>query len=242
MSSQTQLMELYPNVKVNAIVSGGPAAALKTDLPTIIFLHFWGGSARTWSLVNPIISAKPDVEDAYSISALADDVEAVIAALKIPEAVLVGLSMGAKVAQLVVARGKALLRARHARAAALHAYDSEESAGFVAANVLAVSYRDRALPSFAMEDMLHGNRWARMAWPTRGMAEDVSEGAGGISLPVLVLAADEDVVEPVERVRTEVCARIPGLKLVVLSDSRHLSPLGKPEAVAENLFEFLEKL
>ncbi|KAK3358210.1 Alpha/Beta hydrolase protein [Lasiosphaeria hispida] len=272
MSSQTQLIELHPDVKINAIISNGPTTPSTSalTLPTIIFLHFWGGSSLTWSLVNPLTSASyptvaldfrgwgdstgPDAKDAYSISLLADDVEATIAALKIRSAVLVGLSMGAKVAQLIAARGKAPLRGlvlvspapviplilpEDMREQQLHAYDNEDSARFVATNVLTASYRERDLPEFVVEDMLRGNRWARQAWPAYGIGEDVSEGVGGISVPVLVIAAEKDVVEPVERVQTEVCARIQGSKLVVLSGSGHLSPLDKPEDIAECLLRFL---
>ncbi|KAM7212366.1 alpha/beta-hydrolase [Rhypophila decipiens] len=275
-----KLVELYrDDIKINTIISAADLVYDKTT-PVIIFLHFWGGSSRTWSLVGPTITDKgypitaidfrgwgestgPDLEDAYSISKLADDVESVLAEINIPKVVLVGLSMGAKVAQLIAARGRfssrlcglvlvspspatPLTLPADIRDQQLHAYDSEESARFVATNVLTVSYRgddsNRTLPAFVVQDMLRGNKWAKKAWPAYGMAEDVSGGVGDISVPVLVLAADEDVVEPVDRVRVEVCDKIPGSKLVVIQDSGHLSPLDKPEAVAENLLEFVKEL
>ncbi|KAK4211205.1 alpha/beta-hydrolase [Rhypophila decipiens] len=280
-TTTSKLAELYrDDIKINTITSAADLVYDKTT-PVIIFLHFWGGSSATWSLVGPIITDKgypitaidfrgwgdstgPDLEDAYSISNLADDVEGVLAEIDIPRVVLVGLSMGAKVAQLIAARGgrfssrlcglvlvspspaTPLTLPADMRDQQLHAYDSEESARFVATNVLTVSYRgddsNRTLPAFVVQDMLRGNKWAKKAWPAYGMADDVSAGVGDISVPVLVLAADKDVVEPVERVRAEVCDKIPGSKLVVIQDSGHLSPLDKPEAVAENLLEFLKEL
>ncbi|KAM7203105.1 alpha/beta-hydrolase [Rhypophila sp. PSN 637] len=274
-----KLVELYrDDIKINTTISAADLVYDKTT-PVIIFLHFWGGSSATWSLVGPTItdegypittidfrgwgdSTGPDLEDAYSISNMADDVDCVLAEMNTPRFVLVGLSMGAKVAQLIAARGRfnsrlcglvlispapatPLALPADMRDQQLHAYDNEESARFVATNVLTVSYRDypnRTLPAFVVQDMLRGNKWAKKAWPAYGMAEDVSGGVGDISIPVLVLAADKDVVEPVERVKVEVCDRIPGSKLVVIQDSGHLSPLDKPEAVAENMLEFLKEL
>jgi pimeloyl-ACP methyl ester carboxylesterase len=74
------------------------------------------------------------------------------------------------------------------------------------------------------------------------MAEDVSGGISNITVPVLVLAAAEDVVEPQERVKTEVCCRFPGARFEVVPGSGHLSPLDAPEAVARHLLEFLDAL
>ena len=62
-----------------------------------------------------------------------------------------------------------------------------------------------------------------------------------ISVPVLVLAAEKDVVEPQERVRKQVVERILNAKLKILPGSGHLSPLDAPEAVVENLIQFLKE-
>ncbi|KAJ9149108.1 Alpha/beta-hydrolase [Pleurostoma richardsiae] len=277
-STITELIDIQPDVKIHAVISQPPEPLRQSGLPTVVFLHFWGGSSRTWSLVNPLVSARyptvaldfrgwgdstgPDDAAAYSIAVLAADVEAAIAALGLGDVVLVGISMGAKVAQLVA--GAASGRDREAplrgvvlvspapptplslppemREQQIHAYDGAESATFVAQNVLTASFRSRELPGFIVEDMLRGNRWAKEAWPAYAMAEDVSEEARRIVAPVLVLAAEEDVVEPLERVQREVCARIPGARLAVLAGSGHLSPLDASDVVAEHLLRFLGEL
>ena len=133
--------------------------------------------------------------------------------------------MGAKVAQLLitllpssVVRGLVLVSPAPATPCALpsdmreqqiHAYDNAESAEFVARNVLTQSFCSRDLADFDVDDMIRGNRWAREAWPAYAMAEDVSEAASRITVPVLVLAAEKDVVEPQERVKD----RIPGARI-----------------------------
>ncbi|KAJ4366799.1 hypothetical protein N0V83_007324 [Neocucurbitaria cava] len=306
-TTKTQLIELHPNVKINTISTHPTTTPPETDpLPTLVFLHFWGGSTRTWSHVLPAISPTyptlaidfrgwgtstgPDDAVAYNISDLAADVQAVISALELHSVVLVGLSMGAKVAQVVAAQlssisikhggngsgdgngngnadgegkktGSALrglilispapttplILPPEMREQQLHAYESRESATFVAQNVLTSSFRKHSqreeVPEFLVADMLRGNRWARGAWPAYAMAEDVSPAVEGkIKVPVLVIAAEEDVVEPLERVRKEVCERIEGVRLEVLEGSGHLSVVDVPEAVVEKVVEFVKGL
>ena len=280
-ASRTELLELRPDVTIHSVVSQPhpPRSSRRPGLPTIVFLHFWGGSSRTWSLVNPLVSLKyptvaldfrgwgnsvgPDDADAYSVADLAGDVESVITKLNLGAVVLVGLSMGAKVAQLVAARlspddgaattlrGVILVSPAPATpltlppdmlAQQLRAYDNADSATFVATNVLTESFRSRELPAFVVQDMLRGTSWAREAWPAYAMAEDVSQVVGRIGAPILVLAAEKDAVEPLERVKREVHERIPGALLKVLPGSGHLSPLDAPEALAEHILQFMDGL
>jgi pimeloyl-ACP methyl ester carboxylesterase len=282
MSLRSELIELQSGVKINAVVSQPPDRNPRDwTSRTVIFLHFWGGSCNTWSFVTPLVSRAystvaldfrgwgastgPDEKTAYSIAALADDVQDVIAALQVKEVVLVGLSMGAKVAQLVA--GRMCSSPTNTRAASLrglvlvspapptplelpqdmreqqiHAYDNEDSATFVGRNVLSTTFRSRDLPSFVASDMLRGNKWAKEAWPSYAMAEDVSAAIGRVSVPVLILAAAEDTVETFERVRNEVCSRFPEARLEVLSGCGHLSPLDAPNEVAGHLLHFLKTL
>jgi len=86
--------------------------------PALIFLHYWGGSSRTWRIVidrlgvwcRSIIldqrgwGASIATDGRYDLSVMADDVEAVARQLGLGRYVLVGHSMGGKVAQIVAAR------------------------------------------------------------------------------------------------------------------------------------------
>ena len=280
MLSKIKTITVQSGVDINVVISDIPAQGPKPT--TIIFLHYWGGSASTWSLVTPLVSdlyptvavdfrgwgasTGPQERDAYSIAALAKDVEDAIAALHIRRAILVGLSMGPKVSQLVAAhmcsktgggtrvgvlQGLVLVSPApptplvlppDMREQQLHAYDGKKTAELVARKVLTKSFEFCDLPSFLVADMLRGNEWARKAWPAYAMAEDISGIIASIPLPVLILAAKGDMVEPLERVKQEVYPRFPGAKLEVLHDSGHLSPPDAPEAVANHLLTFLSWL
>jgi pimeloyl-ACP methyl ester carboxylesterase len=178
--TETRRFQLASDIIINVIISRPLQSNRITQSPVIIFLHFWGGSHQTWSHVNPIISCHyttvaidfrgwgesvgPARADAYSISHLADDVEAIIDALAIPSAVvIVGLSMGAKTAQLVAGRGTLrslaglvlispapptpLVLPPDMQDQQLHAYDNASSARFVAENVLTATTRSRRMTS-----------------------------------------------------------------------------------------------
>ncbi|CAK7208530.1 hypothetical protein SBRCBS47491_000123 [Sporothrix bragantina] len=276
----------HANVRIHVSLSE-PSTIPSDSTPTIVFLHYWGGSTRTWAQVAARVadasyrtasidfrgwglSTGPADAEAYSISLLADDVQDVLAKL-LPyggPVVLVGLSMGAKVAQVVAARLAtaaapdnrlsvgAVILAGPAPATAfqlppdmreqqLHAFDSAEPAAFVAHNVLTESFRSdnsSNLPNFLVEDMLRGNTPARAAWPAYAMAEDVtatSLGSLTTPPPVLVLAAEKDIVEPLDRVKSGVLASISGAKLEVIAGSGHLSPVDAPQAVAEAIVRFV---
>jgi pimeloyl-ACP methyl ester carboxylesterase len=86
--------------------------------PTLLFLHYWGGSAKTWDAV---INALPERDTVaitqrgwgesarlggpYGLQQFADDVETIIDRLDLSEVVPVGHSTGGKVAQIMAGRG-----------------------------------------------------------------------------------------------------------------------------------------
>lgn len=270
-----------PDVRIHVSLSETTPAPPESA-PTIVFLHFWGGSTHTWTDVPARVAAAgyptanidfrgwglskgPADATAYSITQLADDVVTVLARLHHRRVVLIGVSMGAKVAQVAAYRlatndqssVTAVVLASPAPVTAfqlpvdmreqqLHAYDGPESASFVARNVLTQSFQganeSKPLPDFFVEDMLRGNPPARAAWPAYAMGEDVT--ATSLSClasppPVLVLAAEKDIVEPLERVRNGVLAHIPGAQLEVVAGSGHLSSIDAPEAVADAIVRFV---
>jgi pimeloyl-ACP methyl ester carboxylesterase len=258
--------ELSPDTNLNVVSSGSQGA-------TLIFLHFWGGSSDVFS---PLIShlsnecrciavdfrgwgrsSGPQRADAYSICDLALDVEALIKRLQVKDFVLVGHSMGGKVAQLVAGRGLAqglrglvligpapptpLELPPDMRDVQLSAYSSTQSAEFVVRNVLSSSPLSEELVASLVNGMVDGNEFAKSAWPSYGMAEDIVAECRNIKVAVMVIGGELDKVEPLERLETEVVGNIHMAKLVTVAGSGHLIPLEVPLEVARHIKDFMNK-
>jgi len=236
--------------------------------PALVFLHYWGGSARTWDAVASRLDAARRIvaidqrgwgdsdgpAHGYRIDELADDAQAVIATLGLGRYVLVGHSMGGKVAQLLASRrpagleGLVLVAPSPAggvaipdaqRDAMVRAYETTESTeatldGMLTARPLAGEWRRHAI-----EDSVRGAPAAKRAWPTSGIREDVSSQLARIDVPTLVVAGELDRVDPVAMLEQEVVRRIAGATLHIVPGVGHLLPLEAPEVLAARIAEFV---
>jgi 3-oxoadipate enol-lactonase len=235
--------------------------------PTLLFLHYWGGSARTWNRVIERLCptfrcvaydqrgwGESDAPaDGYTISHLAGDAEALIRTLNLKRYVLVGHSMGGKAAQFLAAQRPPGLEALilvapasplpqnippAAREAQLHAYDSRDTV-LQAIAFLTAHPPNESTQERIIEDSLRGSAAAKLAWPTSAAYEDISERVKDINVPTLILAGDQDRQDPLHQQQTEVLPRIPGARLQVVRDSGHLSPIDQPGQLADAISAFL---
>ncbi|KAF5635784.1 alpha beta-hydrolase [Fusarium sp. NRRL 52700] len=267
----TKLIQLQDDVHLHAELSFPSQAPIqRQEYPTIVFLHFWGGSSKTWPPVNDLIalsfptvrldfrgwgsSTGPADETKYSILQLAQDVEQVIIQLKLQKYIIIGHSMGAKVAQAVAGRKRVsglvglillcpapptpLMLPEEMRDQQISAYDNAKNAEFVARNVLTAKHLPDGTINGLVKDMLKGSPFAKAAWPRYAMQEDILELAKRISVSSIVIAGGKDQVEPVARVKAEVLGSIFGAKFLVLEEVGHLTPLEAPEKLAEIICDF----
>ncbi|KAI0134349.1 Alpha/Beta hydrolase protein [Xylariales sp. AK1849] len=269
---EISLFELHPDLKIN-VVSSTPTTPDQSS-PTLVFLHYWGGTSSTWSSVTALLSPKyqtvaldsrgwgkstgPADAHAYSISHLADDVEAIVRRFPLENIVLVGHSMGAKVVQAIASRQSLpglkgivlvspapptpLVLPKAMRDQQIHAYDNTQSADLVVRNVLTATAPGDDVVDALVRDMLSGNQFAKAAWPAYAMGEDISALLDNINVPTLVVAAELDVVEPLGRVEKEVAGRLKNAKLRVIQKSGHLIPVEAPDALVGILLYFLGSL
>ena len=215
--------------------------------PTLVFLHYWGGSARTWDLVVDRLAGRDVLRvdfrgwsrssalpGPYTLGQLADDTLAVLADAGVTDYVLVGHSMGGKVAQLVAAtrpaglRGIVLVGSGPAKPAAQvtpeyqealsHAYDSAESVA---------GARDHVVTDAA-----------RTEWPLRGIAQDITEHTRMVSVPALVVAGEHDQVEPVGVLRDNLVPYLSQADFVVVPHTGHLIPLEAPADLVDAITAF----
>jgi pimeloyl-ACP methyl ester carboxylesterase len=239
--------------------------------PTVVFLHYWGGSSRTW---NDVIAALPSAyrtvapdhrgwgkSDApvsgYALADFADDAQGVIDTLQLGQFVLVGHSMGGKIAQLLASRrpdglvglvmvapsppGPLVLPAE-VRAEMKSAYTSRASVEgaidhMLTARPLSLAHREQVI-----EDSLRGAPQAKAAWPDYASLEDITHDVAAIDVPAVVIAGELDKVDSVETLRTQLLPHIPHARMLVVPGSGHLSPLEAPLEVAGFIQEFVESL
>jgi 3-oxoadipate enol-lactonase len=235
--------------------------------PTLLFLHYWGGSARTWNSVTERLSADfrciaydqrgwggSDAPlQGYTLRDLAHDTSEIVRALGIKRFILVGHSMGGKISQLLASERPAGLEKLilvapaaptpqnipdFAREAQLHAYDTRETA------IQTIDFLTAHPPSEEVRDQILADNFAftpqaRLAWPIVMAYEDISTEVGKITVPTLVLAGDQDRQDPVEQHKREVLPGISGAQLQIIPDCGHLMPIEQPVKAADAIRSFV---
>lgn len=234
----------------------------------LVFLHYYGGSARTWDAVADELADKYRIvatdhrgwgdseapADGYRIADLAADAEGVIDTLGLRRYVLIGHSMGGKVAQLIASRRPDGLRglvlvapsppsptrlSDAQRATLTGAYQTRESVSFVIDHVLTARPLSVVQREQVIEDSLRGAPQAKAAWPDIAMREDITAATASIDVPTIVISGELDKVDSIETLEAELLPRIPHAALHVLPETGHLSPLEAPGEVAGCIARFV---
>ncbi|MGI4778555.1 MAG: alpha/beta fold hydrolase [Janthinobacterium lividum] len=246
-----------------------------SDRPVLFMLHALGASARAWNGVAaslgegfevvaidlPGFGAAPVAVDP-GVAGMADHVVAVVRARCASRWLLVGHSMGGKIASIVAARalagesglfglaGVVLLaasppspepmeeerRRKMIRWAANGPLDEAAAREFIDENV------GRALAPaadrLALDDLQRASREAWLAWLERGSREDWSGEVGRLDLPALIVVggADGDLGEDGQRATNAIV--YPRASIAVEDGAGHLLPLERPKEVADLIARF----
>lgn len=250
------------NASLHVLDSG--ASEAHSHRPTLVFAHFFGGSSRSWREVAACLEdfrcIAPDARgfgqsdatpQSWSVSQAADDLEALLQALEVRDFVLIGHSMGGKVALEVAAR-----RPKYLRSLVLLApspptpepMEDEDRARLLASHgkrnqveetMRAITVRPlpEAIFERCVQDSLRASGVAWRWWLEEGSREDISARASQIEVPTLVVAGAEDAALGPQVLEREVVTRIADARLEVVAGARHLLPLEAPGEVARLIRE-----
>jgi len=238
--------------------------------PTLVFLHYFGGSSLAWteviaSLSNEYHCVAPDLRgfgasdasaESYAIEDYADDIQELIALLELENFALVGHSMGGKFALALAARNPKNLQSLillapsppspepipdDERKLLLTAYGNR-----CAATEMVCRAAGGKLPAEIFEravtDNLRSSQAAWRAWLESESRRDVSSDIKKINVPVLVAAGEKDEMMTAKLLKREIVRRIENARLVVVPEVKHLLPLEAPREIADLIRRQIENL
>ncbi|WP_420149635.1 alpha/beta fold hydrolase [Spirosoma sp.] len=255
------MKQIVNGVQLNILESGsGPL--------TLIFLHYFGGSALEWQTVMDLLSNQyrciavdmrgfGDSEapsTGYSVDDMADDIDDLIRVLAIQTFVLVGHSMTSKVALALAARQPAGLQSLillspsppvpepipdDTRQQLLRGYGQRSAAEETLKKITKVPLSEQAQKQI-VADNLRSSRAAWDAWLLSGSLEDISARVGVIDVPIYIAVGSEDSNLSPDVHRRMVLPYLKNATLDVIDGAAHLLPWEKPDVVAEYIANKLQ--
>ena len=242
-----------------------------TGRPALVFLHYFGGSGRTWEPVMDALVAAgwrclaPDLRGFgespapgenwthYTVDTMADDILGLIEWLRLERYIVVGHSMGGKVALALASRqpagiaGLALVSPSPPtpepmtdaeRARLLAGYDD---AAAMKRTLHKITARPVSEPLFdaTIADNLRASAPAWRAWLEHGSREDISARMSQVKVPLRVAVGAKDQAITGDLVKREILACVGGSEVPLKSvpGVGHLLPLEAPSDAVQFLLE-----
>lgn len=236
---------------------------------TYLALHYWAGAGHEFDHLRSLLPAgtqllAPDLpgfgDEAapagfdYSVDSYADWVAALIIEQKLDEYVLVGHSMGGKIALALAARQPTGLRglvllspsppspepiSDEDRAASLAAYGKLEEAEKTLANITDRPLRPEVCAQI-VADNLRTSHAAWDAWLEHGSKEDISSRMHAILVPCRLLVGEADCAIAPDAQRRQTLPLLPGgTPFRVVPGAGHLLPYEAPETVQQAIAYWL---
>lgn len=198
----------------------------------------------------------------YSMDRMAADVRALMSALDITQAVLVGLSMGGYISlafyrnypeavrAMVLADTRATSDTPEARERRLKSAEKVEREGpqAIADDMIPLLLGNTSLTSRPqiverVRSMIEANTPAGIAGAQRGMADrnDSTDLLGRIDFPLLVVVGSEDTLTPVKEAES-LLGKVKTAEMRIIESAGHLSNLEQPQQFNAILRTFIESL
>ncbi len=227
----------------------------------LVFLHYFGGAATSWQWVAEQL---PDYRciaihlpgfggraalDQPSLQEYADDVCQELARLEIEDYILVGHSMGGKIALQIAAScdrapAHVVLVApspptqepmpAEEKERLLKHHPSRDNAKTTVTNATQQSLRDDQR-ELAIQTHVTVDNSAWRWWLLDGMNHSIANQVTQISVPVTVIASEDDPVIPFDTIQSDVLDVLPSADLIATQDIGHLIPLESADWLASQL-------
>lgn len=227
---------------------------------TLVFLHYFGGSAQEWQGVMDQLSntyrciavdlrghGDSDGPLSYTVDEMADDVVAVVRVLGVQDFVLVGHSMSGKVALALASRQPVGLQSLllvspsppvpepipdDERQKLLAGYGQRSAAEQMVKNTTAVPV-SKAVQEQIIADDLRTAKPAWDAWLLEGSNEAISARMSSVNVPVRIIVGSEDKALPPDVQTNMVLPYLTDVTLKLIDGAGHLLPWEVPNELAK---------
>lgn len=236
--------------------------------PALVFLHYFAGSSRSWVHVAHALSPRhhcvtidlpgfgntPPLPD-FNVRGVADAIAACIHHYDFGQYILIGHSMGGKLAMACAAENPDSLAGlilvapspptpepmeENERQRLLASHGDRAAAEQTLRSIarLPLTEEDKAI---CIDDNLRTSAPAWEWWLASGSREDIAPEIDKIACPVLVLGGTLDPVIPPQVITTQVTSRIPTARYTQISGAGHLLPFEAPQDLADAIQAFAEQ-
>lgn len=232
---------------------------------TLVFLHYFGGSALEWQAVMDQLSDQHrclaidlrgygDSEappTGYAVDDMADDVADLLRVLNVHTYILVGHSMSGKAALALAARQPTGLQSLilispsppvpepipdGERQKLLRGYGQRSSAEQTLKNITAADVSEQIQEQIIQDD-LRTSKQAWEAWLLAGSKEDISDRMASVTVPVHIIAGTDDHALPPDVQNRMVIPYLKHVTLDTVNGVGHLIPWEAPDT----LVDFIQK-
>lgn len=228
----------------------------------LVFLHYFGGSARSWQWVTEKLSntyrcaalnfpgfGNTPALHPPSIKGFADFVREELEKLELESYSLIAHSMGCKIAlQAAADAPEGVVRQlilvapspptiepmpEKDKKRMLHHPDRQEAETNIAHAIKQPLTKEQY--DLAIETQLSTDPATWRWWLIEGMAHSIAENLMDVQIPITVLASEDDPVIPARVIQEQVMTVLKHAKLVMTKKVGHLSPLEAPDWVAAQI-------